>query len=163
MALQAQDREVKGAIYRVHQFKATKGLGMFLELAKMVGPSLGILVDGAAPGKDGKVDLASVMSMRISGDVFGKATEALFGRMDTARVQAMIAELAEQTYVNPEPSQGDKFVPLKSIYELHFAGKLGALFAWLKFALEVQFADFLSSLGTSALSESATPNASPAE
>lgn len=153
MGLKTEDREIAGSVYRVSQLKATKALGLLTELAKMLGPTLGILAD-AAGNEKGKLDLASIGNIKVGGDVFGRAVGALVERIDSARVQTLIKELAAVTEVAPEGS--DKFLPLPGVFELHFAGRMGGLFKWLKFALEVQFSDFLSSLAEHGPQESAT-------
>jgi hypothetical protein len=43
-----------------------------------------------------------------------------------------------------EFKDGNNWPQLKDQFEIHFMGKTGAMFKWLYFALEVQFADFLS-------------------
>lgn len=152
--LESKSKEISGSNYTVYPLKATKGLTMFVKLTKIVGPALGIVIDAAAGGKDGKINFAQLMSTKVNSDIFGRASEALVIRLDEGQIQAMVAELAEVT----EISSGGKTMQLKSVYEAHFAGKMGMLFAWLKFALEVQFADFFASWGTSDQDASSTPS-----
>lgn len=148
MGLESKDKTIGDHTYRVYQLPATQGLAMFMDLAKMVGPSLGVLIDAAKTEKGGSASLSDLMGTNIQGDAFGTAMTALVDRFDTAKVQEMISKLREKTEV--DISGAGNFVRLGSIYEVHFAGKIGGLLGWLRFALEVQFSDFLSSLASRA-------------
>lgn len=155
--LTSQDRQIGESIYRVHTLGATPSLDLLLELGRMVGPSLGILVDGLESGK-----LSEMLSAKLSGDAFGRALEGLASRMDTPKVQGMIAKLRAKTEV--DVSGGGAFQQLAPVYEVHFAGKMSDLFAWFKFALEVQYGDFFALLGSLAPpARAAESKPSPAE
>lgn len=148
MGLEAKDKTIGEHTYRVYQLPATQGLTMFMDLAKMVGPSLGVLIDAVKSEKGGAASLSDLMGTSLQGDAFGTAIAALVERFDTAKVQDMISKLREKSEV--DVSGSGNFVKLGAVYEAHFAGKIGTLLSWLRFALEVQFADFLSSLASRA-------------
>jgi hypothetical protein len=148
MAFRSQDRQIGDSTFKVYELPATQGLAMFMQLAKMVGPAMGVLVD-AAKASTGGASLANVLGASISGDVFGAAMESLATRLDEQQVQAMIAKLREKTEV--DLSGSGNFVQLsQGLYDTIFAGKIMALLTWLRFALEVQFADFLPALASRA-------------
>lgn len=144
MALASETREVKGDVYTVTQFKATKALRVLTELGRLVGPSVGLLVDDSEGVSFEDPDLIS------------KAVAALAERADADTVEKLVRTLSESTQVQVG-GQG-ALLQLPAIFDTHFAGSdLPNLFAWLKFALEVHFGGFFDSLGVSAPGGSTAP------
>jgi hypothetical protein len=149
-------RDGTAVAFKVSHLPATKGLVMLGELAKMFGPSLGILVDSAG-GLDAKASLAAVVTQKSQGDVFARVAMELFGRMDIAKIQTLVNQLRGVT----EVSGGEGTIPLERVYEARFRGDQLLQLKWLAFALEVQFGDFLSLRGALALGGSNGVAAAP--
>ncbi len=116
--------------YEIFMLPATTGLDVFLDLARIVGPAIGVVFDGA----DLK-ELDTIGDLAFSGDVFEKAARQIFQAEEKETVKATIKILAAHTHVDGK-KLGDTF-------EAHFQGKIGEMFKWLVFALEVNYSDFL--------------------
>lgn len=130
MGLTSVDKTIQGDVYTVTQFKASKAVRVLVELGRLAGPSLALLVGDEKSGE---------------GDALAAAVGVLVERMDGNNVEALINDLAASTMVQVG-AQGP-LIKLPTVYELHFAGSgLTKLFEWLRFALEVHFSDFLDYL-----------------
>ncbi len=141
--LESKDKQIGSNTFRVTPLGAKQSLPLLLDLAKIVGPALGIVIDAAGAGSKSFSDLANT---KITGDVFGRAAEMLFSRMDNGKVQELINKLMERTQIDREGS--GNFMQLGPVYDLTFTGKLSELFGWLRFALEVNYSDFLPLLAS---------------
>ena len=131
--IDTQERLIGDTRYKVEQLGFRKGRKVFFAVAKIVSPALGELVKGQQ---------ATEVSADLAGEYLGKAIEAFADNIDDERVRWIEEELAAKTLVQ----QGDSWIKLRDIWELHFAGLHGWA-GWLKFALEVNFSDFLSESG----------------
>lgn len=142
MAREAQAKQIKEWTYTVHQLPPKKALDLLMDLAKMVGPAFGMIVSDVG-------NLKGVLDKDI-GDIktafLGEAVKVLFSGLDKATVMRSIETLAEVTSVTTEGGQGAG-ANLKTIFDAHFQGNLGALMQWLPFALQVQYDDFFGGLG----------------
>ena len=139
MALESKSKEIKGDTYTVAQFKASKALRTLVELSKIAGPSIAILVEDDKKG-DKKAPLSK--------DLIGKAMVALTDRLDTSSVESLVNTMAASTTI--QVGNAGKPQALLGVWELHFAGSdLPKLFEWLRFALEVHFKDFFDYLAES--------------
>lgn len=120
------DRDILGTTYRVTPLPAGRGVRVMARIAR----TLGLLA-----GKSG--DFAKEPSEAI----FALVAEAA-EHLDPAALDATIRDLVEFSWtVSP-----GKLVHLKDCWELHFQGDYLALFEWLAFALEVNFAPLLEGL-----------------
>jgi hypothetical protein len=155
--LDSRDKQVGSSTYRVTQLGATQSLTTLLDLAKMLGPALGVVVDGAGGHSASFADLANA---QVTGAVFARATEALFSRLDNVKVQEIINKMREKTQVDREGN--GNFQNLAPIFDVHFAGKMGELFGWFRFALEVNYSDFLPLLADLGRRESPAAARAPA-
>ena len=129
-------RSVGEHVYEVRQLPATPAYLMFLDLAKMLAPSMAAGVAAVS----GRGSLAETLDAEIDGGFLVRAVEGLVERLDNAKVQAVIQQLANHTAV----VVGEGKLELGQQFEAHFAGRIGEMFKWLLFALEVNFGDFLS-------------------
>lgn len=136
MQSDSNTKTIGGSTYEVFMLPATIGFDMFMDLARIVGPAIGVVFDGA----DLK-DIESVGDLAFTGDVFEKAARQIFQAEEKETVKATIQKLAAHTQVD-----GKK---LSEVFETHFQGKIGKLSKWFVFALEVNFKDFLDVSRTS--------------
>jgi len=135
---QATKRIIGEHTYEVRQLPATPAYLMFLDLSKMVAPSMAAGVASVAGGGG----LAQALEAELNGDFLLRAVEGLVDRLDNAKVQSIIQQLANHTAV----VIGERKLELAQQFEVQFAGRIGEMFRWLAFALEVNFGDFLSVL-----------------
>lgn len=136
-----QETVIDGDRYSVEMLTATPAWKLLLKLSKIVGPSIGQIVDASqAAASGGK----SLLEANIGDAVFGEAVRSLMERMDEAAVESIIKELSGKCEVDVG-GQG-RSIPLSSCFELHFQGRMGALMKWLVFAVKAQYSDFLGAL-----------------
>lgn len=146
MAFRTQDKRIGETLYRVTELPATRSLDMLIGLFKMIGPALGVVMDGVDTAK--RTSLADMLDAKLSGDAFARAAAELAARVNTPQVQDMIAKLRACTQYDPG-GQGETFRNMTAeTFDMHFAGRMHELFGWLAFALEVQFGDFFGSLAS---------------
>ena len=133
--MDCQERVIDGVTYSVYMLPPKTAMDLLVDIGKVVGPSVGTLVD-AASSKGGA---AALLEMSVTSEFFSKAASELFERMDKSVLRSVIDQLAKVSMADG--------VKLESTLDIHFRGKLGTMFKWLAFALQVQFGDFFNALG----------------
>lgn len=132
----SQTKEIGGYEFTVSQLPGSIGLKMFFDLVKMVGPSIGALIDEGG-GSLTMSDLGKLAGdKKIAQAGLSGAIKELALNMNDAQVDKMIKQLRECTQVKGHG-------PLNKVHDAIFAGKIKAQLEWLAFALQVQFSDFL--------------------
>lgn len=121
------EKQINGVTYEVKMLPATRGQKLLVRLGQMIGPAMAELT------RDG-------LDAELEGSAFMAAVTALFAHADEHRVDSALKELAEVTLADGRP--------LKSIYDVHFAGRMGALARWAAFALQAQYSDFFDDLAS---------------
>ncbi len=132
MAREAQSKEIDGATYTVQMLGGTESWKMLLKLSKMLGPSLGKVVDGGS--------LEDVLNSQIGGNFIAEAIEAFVNNVDEPAAASIIEKLKDNTLVDGAPLRGS--------FELHFQGDGIGIIKWLVFALQAQFGNFSDALGS---------------
>jgi hypothetical protein len=125
---ETQTKVIDGHTYQVQMLPGTKTWKLILRLSKMVGPSLGKMIDST----DGNI--GQLLESNIKDVFIGEAITALVERMDEADVEITIQQLAECTLVNNKP--------LKPIFDLHFQGDGIGVVKWLMFAIKANIGPF---------------------
>lgn len=136
MQSHSKKKVIGGHSYDVFMLSATAGLDTFLDLARIAGPALGIIVKGV-----GLKDIKSIGDIELDNIDFEAAARQIFQSEEKETITTIVAKLAEKTQVDGKP--------LANIYDVHFQGKIGELFRWLAFAMEVNFGDFFGDFLTS--------------
>ncbi len=141
MALKSQEREIGGRTYRVTQLSPDVGIPFLTSLMQLVGPSLGGFLAGMAD-KD-----------TFDASMLRGASEALYEvarRVTPAEMKRIVDTLAPTTTLvwqepgEAEPREQNLAHAMKAG---HFAGEYQHLFAWIRFALEVNYASFFDGAG----------------
>lgn len=135
MALKTQEREIDGVKYRVTQLGAVDGRAVLLRLLKAFGPSAAAML----------------------GDNIAEAVAKL--NLSEDDLSYFCQQFGQKTFV----VLGDKTPRLDNVFDEHFAGRYRAMILWLGFAVEVNFADFLSDKAAAMLAGiAAAPQSEPA-
>lgn len=155
--IETHTREIDGTAYQVSQFGATQGRKILARLAKALGPALAALVAGAPEGA--KADAA------VSRANIGEAIRALCEGLREEDLDLLTSALVEKTMVRVD-ADSDAWVPLKGVFDAHFAGRYAALLGWIAFGLEVNYGDFFSASSATgavlgALGRTPSPSRSP--
>lgn len=157
-----QDTEIGGHVYRVSMLNTTRGWKLLLRVAKMVGPSIGIVVDGVGLSQTAAADegfLQKLADKKLGDQFFAQAISKLTDSIYERDMEHVIKELAQATRVrwNRNGELSD-FMPLAGEnFEVHFQGETGRMLQWLAFALKSQFSDFSSALGSAVMSQGGDP------
>lgn len=142
MALTTATREISGKTYRVTQLGTADGLRLFFKLGKLVGPSVAALL---REWQGGKIN---------AGTAAGALTEFV-AQLEWPDLQEFVKTFAKVSAVALQAEDGERWVPLeKTIDTTAFAGDYLALFQWLGFCLEHNFASFFAGLGATKLPSS---------
>lgn len=120
--LESKTKQIGDHVYLVRQLPATQAHKLLLRIGKVLGPALG-------------GGLESVQSFELdAAKGIGKAISELFERATPDEVDAIVKAFADYSEVDGKP--------LKTMFDLHFAGKLSDMYRWLAFALEANYSDF---------------------
>lgn len=140
--LKSETTTINGVEYEVTQLPYSQGKTLLVRLYKVLGPPLADAI-AQAPGVSGDAEVSltnfSELSPAISAVVRTLATTVTEKDFD-----AVVSTLAQFSKVAND--QG-VLVPLKSKMEFLFSGNYSALFAWLGFALKVNYSDFFGGQG----------------
>lgn len=129
MATTTQTKTIDGVAYAVTQLPARRAARLLNRLLRVFGPALGGLAGAAKGGASLETaDLSSV----------GPVLEGLFARLSEDEQDHLINELLATATVD-----GKEVLP---VLDLHFQGRLGALFKLVGFAVKVNFEDFSGGL-----------------
>lgn len=140
MAVKTEERRIGDHTYRVTQLTALKARALFARLVRFIGPAAATAI-GAG----------QLPSMGDLGGMLGELTE----RVSDDELGWFAARLGECSYLVGDNGKVLQLEP--SVVDLHFAGALLDMFKWMAFALEVNFADFLSVLKRTQAAASTAP------
>lgn len=149
--LQTESRTIGSTTYHVRQLGAGDARRLLVRLTKAVGPVLGAVLEEAAGSsnvpvpKDAK-GLAALSGFAVSRKGISRALQELSVRLTESDLEFAVKLLGGTTEIETDAG---KQVPLTlERQELHFAGRMGEMFRWLAFALEVNYRDFFPVAGT---------------
>lgn len=131
--------------YTMYMLPPMASHDLFVDVLKMVGPSIGPVIDALLQG--GKFELADFMQQELGADFFSKAASALFGGLDKKILRDCIKAFGDVTHVDD--------MPLAPIFDRHFQGELGAMYQWLLWGMRVQWGKSLSALGSVVVAQGA--------
>lgn len=117
---EAKTKDIDGVKYSVRMLPPKVARRMLVEMAKVAGPVLGALT---------KKGLETEVNFQ---EVFEGVSENLTPELLDVHMSLLT-----------DVSEADG-VPLKTIFDVHFMGKVGLMFKWYLFALQVNFEDFIS-------------------
>lgn len=123
---QKQTITIDGAKYTVTPLGALVGMRMLARITRIVGGSL-----------------ADVVSLKAAAAAIGTALAGFAERLTEEDVVYLCDTFMESTQLEAEPG---KVVPLKGVFNTHFAGRYVELFEWLKFCAEVNFGPLAKAL-----------------
>jgi hypothetical protein len=136
--LEEKKKEIGGTIYTFHTMPASVALDVLMDLVKMLGPGLSPILSnlGSLQGFLGKdVDDAKT-------DFLGHSVTLLCSGLDKEKTKAIISQLGKHTMIE------GKGALTSSLFESHFAGKMGEMIQWIGAALGAQYGDFFDVLGS---------------
>ncbi len=143
--LDSQTKEIGGHIYTVAMLDPLAANDLLIDIAHVVGPSIGAGAGAFASsiGKSGNGDGDDPLDAKADPMMLDRAISGFFERVTKAKMRDVIKLLARVTQVEIEgktPFLGDQ-----GLLSLHFRGRLGKMYEWLAFAIEVQLGDFFDS------------------
>jgi hypothetical protein len=136
--LKSEKTTINGTGYKVTQLPYKLGHKLLLRLYKVAGPALADTFAHAPEGSLAEVQVRDVAP------ALAAALKGLAEQLHEADFDFAVETLAEYTQISSEP---DKWIPLKSQMEFHFAGNYAELFQWLGFALKVNYGGFIGERG----------------
>jgi len=130
---------IDGDRYEMTLFGATQGYRLFHRLFRMLGPSLGHLLDAL-------VQVGDIRSVDLSSDAVANGIRTLTATLHEADLDHVIDSLRKLTHVGVDGSS--QTVPLSGVFEAHFQGRIGSMFKWMGWGLQVQYSSFMSAFAT---------------
>ncbi len=121
MGLETKTKTIDDFEFEVTQVKAKEGRRVFVRLAKIAGPGLGVLAD----------------------DDIGKALDEVLKKIDDQTFDYLCDLFGKYSHVTVD---GVKKQLTPGFQDTFFAAKYGLLFKWIAFCLEVNFRDFYEML-----------------
>lgn len=123
--------------YEMYMLPPMQSHDLLMDVAKMVGPALGPLIDALFSKATGK-GADDLMGQELGTDFFTKAAGALFSGVDKSILKNVIDTFKEITFVGG--------TPLKGIFEAHYLGKLDEMYKWIGWGMRVQWGKSLNAL-----------------
>lgn len=146
MARDKHETTIAGHRYEMTMMAATPGYKLFYRLMQMLGPSIATLKDVVVDGaKDAAGTTPSILDQQINADVVLKGVQVLTTNVSEADLDYVVRAL--KTHCEVGLNGSTKTIPLEGVFDVHFAGEMGAFFQWLAWGLKVQFQSFLSAFG----------------
>lgn len=136
MPREKQKTTIGDFAYEVQQLGAIEGMDLYVEVMKVVGPTLASAVKGKPLSEIRNLDLASLQIDALIETFVEKVSKSVF--------KAMCLQLAATTEVWG-PGIGTSGTLLNQRFDDHFAGRYAAMSQWLVFAVKVNLADFFGS------------------
>ena len=136
MSKKYEEADIDGFKVVVNQYSATEGFKILTKLTKMLGPSIAKATGGLTG--------SSLMDMEIADGAIGGAIDSLVMQLDPDSNLQLILRLLASTTVDNQPI-------VKESFDLLFQGKIFSVFKIIKFALEVNYKDFLGEGGLGGL------------
>lgn len=124
-----QIKDIDGVTYRVRPLMTRASLQVMARVLKMVAPAFGSVAS---------LKQAAGAGMAMIGNALAD--------LDEATLDFVCQEFAKVTHVEGEKNGKPTRVQLSTCFDLHFAGRLPALFEWVKFAAEVTYGPLFESL-----------------
>lgn len=132
--MDSREKVIDGVTYTIYMLPPKVAMDLLVDVSKVVGPSLGALLDAAESKGNG----GSVLDLDITSPTISNALGALLERVDKKTLRSMIDQLVPVSMADG--------VKLEGAFDIHFRGRLGSMFKWLFFALQTQFGDFIDAL-----------------
>ncbi len=147
----AKSRTIDGHTYKVMMLDPLVASDVLIDIGKVLAPALGAIGGFALGDKDAVAKLLDgedgaegekESESRLS-PAFERAVIGLVDRLDKAKLREIVDLLAKVSFL--VGSEGE--AQLRTVFPVHFRGRLKTMYRWLAFALEVQFADFFETIG----------------
>jgi hypothetical protein len=117
--------------YTVHMIDPLDAVDITVELSNAVAPSVESLASVVK-----KTGIDKILDEKVENSAaIGAAIGAFLKQLERSKVRELISILAPVTVVEGKGK-------LDQIFSEHFRGKPGAIYQWLGFAMQVNFADF---------------------
>lgn len=139
--VQAETTHIGESYYEMYMLPPMKSHDLLMDVVKMVGPSMGPVVDTFFSKMKGD-SLEEIMNTNLDGDFFTKAFAVLFENLNKSVLNKVIDSFKTVTQVGAE----GKTSPLEKIFDVHFMGKLENMYAWIAWGMRVQWGKSLSAL-----------------
>lgn len=129
---------IDGKTYTMYMLPPMVSNDLLIDVAKMIGPALGPVVDYLVTGKKSD-ELSAVMDKELDSGFFTKVATSLSRELDKEVFTRVIQTFKQFTHVDGQP--------LDRIFDAHFRGELGAMYRWLAWGMRVQWGKCWSALG----------------
>lgn len=136
----SEERTIGDNTYRVTQLVSKDARPTLIRLFKLLGPSIGQMVEDAMAGRSINPDIG-----------VGVAISQLADRISEDDLERLIDTLVQNKTLARKTENGWPLLD-KAGFDVHFTGRIGEMFKVLAFALEVNFQDFLGGLRSAAQS-----------
>jgi hypothetical protein len=141
-------REIEGHTYRVRMLDPMVASDLLVDIGKVIAPALGAIGGFALGEKDGVSKLlegdGNGSGETVVGSAFERGVVGFVDRLEKQKLREIVETMARATALVVGPQEEPELWPL---FNAHFGGRLVAMYKWLAFALEVQYADFFLAIG----------------
>lgn len=131
---------IDGCKYEMNYLPPMESHELFMDVVKMVGPTLGPLFDLLFAGKAKSSDLKTMLDQEIGPDFFSRATTSLFDALNKDVSRRVIEGLRKV-------SRADG-TSLDSQFDVHFHGRLDSMYKWVFWGMRVQWGKCFGALGS---------------
>jgi hypothetical protein len=133
--LDAERKVIGGKTFEMYMLPPMESHELLMDVAKMVGPSLGPVLDklfgeGRSKGE--------ILEQELGAEFFTKAASALFAGLDKKVLADVMGALRKVTFVDGACLDGT--------FDVEFKGNLDSMYKWLFFGMNVQWGKSLGAL-----------------
>ena len=145
--LKSETRTIGGMEFIVTQMPGRESMRMFARLSKLLGPAIAEAV--------GSGNVEALLGKKV--ESLGSAITTLLDDLDVVEFESITEAFAAHTTVKGDGQS--KHAPLKDMFDLVFAGKMGVLMSWLGMSITVNYETFLADLQPAPAPGSGSPAA----
>ena len=137
---------IDGFQYTVMMLAPEDSIDLLVDIAKVIGPSLGKAADAAGDGDDQK-GLNAFLDQEINKEFFSGIVRTMTDRLDKQAVRRAMKMLSEKTFVTIDKDGKTIKAKLNTVFAAHFLGRPLSILKWFAFALKVNYGNFFGALG----------------
>ncbi len=127
---EAAKTTIDGDSYELYMLSPRISRRLLTDVIRMILPAVGPVMDAFA-GSGSLEKLLDTDLSDLEGDFFSAAATSLADRLDNDLQDRLFDTMAEVCHVDGKP--------LKGIFDVHFLGRLDAMYQWLFWSMKIQW------------------------
>ncbi|NIQ91020.1 MAG: hypothetical protein GWM98_04725 [Nitrospinaceae bacterium] len=123
-------KEIGDHKFTIYYLPPVESHDLLIDLAKMIGPSLGPVL-GSVGSELSEKGLAAIMDIELDPEFLSQAASTLFNNLDKPVVKKVMEALRSKTLIDGKP--------LDKVFDVVFLGRLDLMYRWFFWGIWVQW------------------------